>query len=444
MIPSINPLVLNLKESATLSINKMVRQLRREGQEVYHFGFGQAPFPTPAIIQEALRRNAHRNEYLPTEGLPELRDTVSAFYTNEFGLDYRPGDVFVGPGSKELIFQVSYLVEGSLLVPTPSWVSYGPQATIRGKRLIPITTERDSGYKLTASELDKACHKLGQQQKMLILNNPNNPTGGVYREEELREIAQICRAYNILAISDEIYAMIDFSGKPHASLSKYYPEGTIVSGGLSKSFAAGGYRLGVMLIPEEMRVIKDALNSVISETFSAVSAPVQYAALEAYSRFDEIRDEIAANNEVYHFASRYLCGRFRDMELNCPKPEGAFYLFPDFENYAPQLREKGILTGIELTARILREKGVAFLPGSDFYFPATNLGVRVAAVDFDGAQVRDRWPGRRAITEEETLKLFPRLVKGCDRLAEFLDELQPGKFPVSTDTISTGASGNST
>lgn len=429
MIPSINPLVLNLKESATLSINKMVRQLRREGREVFHFGFGQAPFPAPAIIQEALRRNAHRNEYLPTEGLPELRETVARFYADEFGLDYRPDDVFVGPGSKELIFQVSYLLEGFLLVPTPSWVSYGPQATIRGKRLVPIHTERENGYKLTATELDKACHELGQQQKMLILNNPNNPTGGVYREDELEELAEICRAYNILVISDEIYAMIDFTGKPHASLSRYYPEGTIVSGGLSKSFAAGGYRLGVMLIPEELRVVKDALNSVISETFSAVSAPIQYAALEAYGRFDNLRDEIAANNEVYHFASLYLYRRFRDMGLHCPQPDGAFYLFPDFENFATSLRERGILTGIKLTARLLKEKGVAFLPGSDFYFPATNLGVRVAAVDFDGADVRDRWPGRMGMNEGETKKLFPRLVKGCNRLAEFLDELQPESAP---------------
>ncbi|MCK5248398.1 MAG: aminotransferase class I/II-fold pyridoxal phosphate-dependent enzyme, partial [Spirochaetaceae bacterium] len=229
MIPSINPLVLNLKESATLSINKMVKRLRKEGREVFHFGFGQAPFPVPGIIQEALRSNTHHNTYLPTEGLPELQAAVSEFYRNEFNLDYRPADVFIGPGSKELIFQTNYLLEGALLVPAPSWVSYGPQATIRGKRLFPIATERENGYKLTAAALDRACHHLWQQQKMLILNNPNNPTGAVYREDELREIAQICRAYSVLVISDEIYAMIDFTGEAYSSLSRFYPEGTIVS-----------------------------------------------------------------------------------------------------------------------------------------------------------------------------------------------------------------------
>ena len=423
MIPSINPLVLNLKESATLSINMEVKRQRREGREVFHFGFGQAAFPVHGLIQDALRANAHRNDYLPTEGLPELQDAVAAFYRNEFDVDFRAADVFIGPGSKELIFQTSYLLEGALLVPAPSWVSYGPQATLRGKRLYPIETRRENGYKLTARDLDRACHHLGQQQKMLILNNPNNPTGAVYREKELKEIAEICRAYNILVISDEIYAMIDFTGEKHVSLARYYPEGTIVSGGLSKSFAAGGYRLGVMLIPEELRVIKDALKSVISETFSAVSAPIQHAALAAYSRFDEIRDEMALNTEIYKYASRYLYRRFRELDLNCPEPEGAFYLFPDFENYASRLWDRGILTGIHLTEDLLKKKKVAFLPGSDFYFPATNLGVRVASVDFDGAAVREHWPGAENMDDTLTRNLFPRLARGCDRLGEYLNTL---------------------
>jgi aspartate aminotransferase len=231
MIPSINPLVLNLKESATLSINMMVKRLRSEGQDVCHFGFGQAPFPVAGIIQEALRANAHRNIYLPTEGLPELREAVSQFYKNEFDLVFSPNDVFIGPGSKELIFQTSYLLEGSLLVPAPSWVSYGPRRRFEESVSIRLKPSRDNSYKLTAIDLDRACHHMGQQQKMLILNNPNNPTGAVYREEELEEIAQICRAYKVIVISDEIYAMIDFTGRKHASLASYYPEGTIVSGG---------------------------------------------------------------------------------------------------------------------------------------------------------------------------------------------------------------------
>ena len=313
-------------------------------------------------------------------------------------------------------------MSGPYGAPAPSWVSYGPQATIRGKKLVPIETKRENGYKLKPRELDQACHERAQEQKLLILNNPGNPTGCVYEAEELRELAVICRAYNVLVISDEIYAMVDFTGRPHTSIATWYPEGTIVSTGLSKSFAAGGYRLGVMVIPDSLKVLKDALKSIISETFSAVSAPIQYAALQAYSRFDEIREEILLNTEVYRFASRYLWKRFLDMDLNCPKPQGAFYLFPDFDNYRDKLRKKGILTGIQLAQELLWKKGVAFLPGSDFYFPATNLGVRVACVDFDGVTVRENWPSGK-VREEEVIGLFPNLERGCDRLEEYLREL---------------------
>lgn len=422
MIPSINPLVLNLKESATLLINNTVKEMRAQGREVSHFGFGQAAFPVPDLLVEALRENAGENSYLPTQGLLPLREAFCEYLSSQFDLSYNPGDVFVGPGSKELIFQISYMVEGVLLAPAPSWVSYGPQATLRGKKLVPIETQRENSYKLTARELDQCCHSLAQEQKLLILNNPGNPTGSVYSAEELREIADICRAYNVLVISDEIYAKIDFTGKPHASISTYYPEGTIVSTGLSKSFAAGGYRLGMMVIPDTLSILKDALKSVISETFSAVSAPMQYAALAAYTRFDELKDEIALNTEIYKTASRYLWSRFLEMDLNCPKPQGAFYLFPDFENFRPQLRSKGILTGIQLSHSLLKEKGVGFLPGSDFYFPATNLGIRVASVDFNGKEVRDKWPGSK-LSDTQINEFFPNLVMGCDRIEEYLQKL---------------------
>ena len=422
MIPSVNPLVLNLKESATLLINNTIKEMRKQGKEVSHFGFGQAAFPVPDLLVQALRDAAGENAYLPTQGLLELREAVCRFLSNEFALDYKSEDIFIGPGSKELIFQVSYMIEGVLLAPAPSWVSYGPQATLRGKTLVPISTRRENGYKLTPRELDRVCHSLAQEQKLLILNNPNNPTGAVYTTEELKELADICRAYNVVVISDEIYAMIDFTGEPHASIASFYPEGTIISTGLSKSFAAGGYRLGVMVIPEALNLLKGALRSIISETFSAVSAPVQYAALKAYSCFDEIRDEIQKNTEIYRFASRYLWTRFLDMEMNCPKPQGAFYLFPDFENYREKLRKKGILTGIQLADELIRTIGVAFLPGSDFYFPATNLGVRVASVDFNGAAVRDKWP-KGKLTEGQIAELFPNLVNGCDRLGAYLEKI---------------------
>jgi aspartate aminotransferase len=420
MYPALNPLVLSLKESATLAINLKALKMRREGREVFHFGFGQSPFPVPQSIQEALRRNADKKDYLPTRGLPELCEAVAAFYRSEFGYEFSGEDVCVGPGSKELIFQTIYLMEGPLLVPAPSWVSYGPQAALRGKEIVPIPTRRANGYRLQAEELDRACHRLGMHQKLLILNNPNNPTGGFYRREEVEQLAEICRAYQVIVISDEIYAMINFTDRPHCSMAHYYPEGTIVTGGLSKSFAAGGYRLGVMLVPKNLELVLTALQSVISETFSAVSAPIQYAALEAYGNFEAVRPFIRKTCEIHRYACEYLYRRLVGMGLNCPRPEGAFYLFPDFQNQRQALRRQGIFTGRRLCDVLLNQAHVAVLPGADFYLAATELGVRVAGVDYDGAAALEAWPGEKRMIEDLAGRLFPRLIGGCDRLEEFL------------------------
>jgi aspartate/methionine/tyrosine aminotransferase len=421
--PAINPLVLTLKESATLAINQKALELRREGEEIYHFGFRQSPFPVPDVLQQALRENADKKDYLPTRGLPELCEAVAGFYRDEFGYGFTGQDVCIGPGSKELIFQTIYLMEGPLLVPAPSWVSYGPQASLRGKEVVPIITKRENGYRLEPEDLDRACYMLGQTQKLLILNNPNNPTGSVYRKNEIMELAEICRAHQVVVISDEIYAMIDFTDVPHASMAHHYPEGTILTAGLSKSFAAGGYRLGIMMVPEELGLIMLALKSVISETFSAVSAPIQYAALEAYGNFEAVRPFIKKTCEIYRFAGDYMLKRLTGMGLNCPKPEGSFYLFPDFDQFRETLRRKGILTGIRLCDILLDQARVAVLPGSDFYLPATNLGVRAAFVDYDGEAVLDAWTGARDMTPEKTRQFFPRLVGGCDSLERFLQAL---------------------
>lgn len=423
MRPALNPLVLSLKESATLAINLKALKLRQQGENIVHFGFGQSPFPVPEVIQEALRNNVDKKDYLPTQGLPELCEAVASFYREQFGYDFKTHEVCIGPGSKELIFQIFYLMEGPLLVPVPSWVSYGPQAALRGKEIIPIQTSRENNYRITPELLDKACYSAGQSQKLLIFNNPNNPTGSLYHEKEIQEIAEICRAYNVIVISDEIYAMIDFDHWPMGSLAKYYPEGTIVSGGLSKAFGAGGYRLGVMLIPDSLELMMSALKSVVSETFSAVSAPIQYAALKAYGDFEQVRPFVKKTCDIYRYILSYLHTQFIDMGLNCPKPAGSFYLFPDFENYSRQLHDIGILTSSKMADVLLEEHKLAVLPGSDFYMPVTSLSCRVAGVDFDGQHVLSTWPGAENVDDNYFATHFSKIEQGCGCIKSFLDSL---------------------
>ncbi|MCO4793157.1 MAG: aminotransferase class I/II-fold pyridoxal phosphate-dependent enzyme [Bacteriovoracaceae bacterium] len=427
----LNSHVVNLKESATLAINLTARGLRAAGKQVAHFGFGQSPFPVHPKIQIALANNAHQKDYLPTRGLPELCGAISTYYKQFFDYDLNKDLILVGPGSKEMIFQVLYVLEGPVLVPAPSWVSYGPQINLRGKEIEEIITKRDNSYKLQAEELAETCKKYGEGQKILILNNPSNPTGALYTDKEIKDLSEVARKNKVIIISDEIYSLINFSGRDYVGFHKYYPEGTILTSGLSKSHAAGGYRMGFLSLPEGMESVCKCLSAMISETFSAVSAPIQHAALEAYCGDYDLMRYVKQCTKIHKACGEYLHKRFIEMGLNCPKPEGAFYLFPDFGNYKEKLNKRGIKTCSELTRVLLDEHGVALLPGSDFYYPDDHFGCRVATVDYDGSAVyqaslepllkpdtKDYVLGDKFVEEN-----CPNLKWGADQIAAFLEKI---------------------
>ena len=196
----INENVLSLKESATLAINQEAKRLKAEGKNVYHWGFGESPFPISLPIQNELKKRTSHKEYLPTLGLEALRKTISNYYDQEYKVQYNPENIFVGPGSKELIFQLLYLLKGKVIIPAPSWVSYGPQIDLKGEKGSILKTSRSNQYKITPESLEKHCQSLGHEQKILILNSPSNPTGQVYTKEEFEKLTPILRKHNIIVI----------------------------------------------------------------------------------------------------------------------------------------------------------------------------------------------------------------------------------------------------
>ena len=420
---SLNPNVGNLSESATLAINQTAIRRREQGEQIVHFGFGQSPFPVPEAIEHALKQAAASKEYLPTLGLTALRDQFVDYYNARYHTQLKPEAIFVGPGSKELIFQMLYLLEGTVIIPAPSWVSYVPQARLLDKQIVTVGTGKSSSYKLTADQLDMACIDLGRGQKILILNSPNNPTGTIYSREEIVTLVNVCRTNDVILMSDEIYGLVDFDGQSFESMARYYPEGTIVSTGLSKGFSAGGYRLGMMGIPDHMQNLIEAFKTLVSETFSCVSSPIQYAALAAYCQNDDQDLYIRGCTQIHQLASTYLYRRLSDMGVDCVKPVGAFYLFPDFEDFREQLAAIGIRTAPELCRYLLNRHQVALLPGSAFSMPEESLTVRIASVDYDGiAAIRAHLDGHE-LNDEFVGRYLPNLIKGSDALAGFLRSL---------------------
>ncbi len=413
-----------LTHSPTLAVNQRVAEARAMGFEVVHLGFGQSPFPPPKAFVGALVRHAGDNRFLPSQGLPELREAAANYLGWRFGHNASADRIMVGPGSKELIFDLLMVLEGDLLLPVPSWVSYAPQARILHKRIIDVRTDAEAGYRVGPDAIEAACRKSDARQRILILNSPCNPTGAVYKVDEVKAIAAAAAEQNIIVIADEIYAEITFGKGKYASIAAYAPDRTIVTTSLSKGFSAGGHRLGVLLLPDGMEVLMPHLAALASETFSCVCAPIQHAAIVALSENKEVRQHVEDCAAIHELATDYLYRGLAKLKLRCPKPEGAYYLFPDFSPFAERFKAPAVSTDAEICADLLDKEGVAMLPGSAFGMWEEALAVRVAAVDYDGEAAlkayQKKKPAKAADKKKFVEKHCPNLAEGLKRLGEYL------------------------
>lgn len=406
-----------LRPSATLAVNERSAQLQAEGKTVYRLGFGQSPFPVPSPVVDALRKAAQVKDYLPVQGLSILRQAVALFNRRTLGLSFSKGQILIGPGSKELIYHVQMALDADLLLPSPSWVSYEPQAELAHQKVKWLETGEGTGWRLSASVLNKACQDDPDRPKLLILNYPNNPTGTTYSVEELNDLADVCRKQNVIVVADEIYGEVHHIGKHH-SLAQYYPEGTIVSSGLSKWCGAGGWRLGTMSFPKELDWLLKAMRVIASETFTSVSAPIQYAAVAAYAGGPHIAQYVDHSRRILGAIGQYVYRQLQALSITCPKPEGGFYLFPNFEKYRSFFATQGVTTSLQLCEWLLNNTGVALLPGSAFGRPEEEFTARLSFVDFDGGRTLEELNNNpnKALTDEWVAEYCPRIVAAMQAL----------------------------
>jgi len=405
--------ILGLKTSATLAINELSQQLIKEGKEVFKFGLGQSPFPVPDIIVKELQKNAHQKDYLNVSGLIGLREEASNYHSNKNQYKYNAESVIIGPGSKELIFQTQLVLNCDLLLPSPSWVSYEPQAQILNKKVHWIKTTAETNWHLDPEELDKTCASLNSVNKLLILNSPNNPSGTTHGN--LKELANVAKKHNVIIIADEIYAELDFTGE-YKSITHYYPEKTIVSSGLSKWCGAGGWRIGTLVFPDELSYIRDSVRTVASETYTAVSAPIQYAAIKAYS---EDHSEYLENSRlILKMIGDYIYKELSSVGVMCQKPQGGFYMICDFSDVVNKTHE--INNDKTLCQKILNDIGFAMLPGSDFGMEEDKLLSRIAFVDFDGSKALEMISKEKPSSDNFLDLTCPKIARGISLLKDWI------------------------
>lgn len=421
---SLNLNVRGMGPSATLSINERCRELRRQGRTVCNLGLGQSPFPVPDSVVEALRLAAPEKDYLPVKGLRELRGAVAEYHRRHDHIEAHPDGVIIGPGSKELMFLVQLAYYGEIIITTPCWVSYMPQARIIGRKVSRIHTTAAQGWKITAEQLLRSFEivKDDYRPRLLVLNYPSNPTGLTYSADELKELAEVARRFEAIVLSDEIYAGLHHMGE-HVSIARFYPEGTIVSSGLSKWCGAGGWRVGTFCFPPDLYWLLDALGAVASETYTSVCAPVQYAAVRAFRGGVDIERYLWHARRILGSLGRLGAEMLRQAGIHVLTPQGAFYLWLDFTPLRETLERRGINSGPTLCERLLDEAGVAILPGGSFARSRNEWTARLAYVDFDGAQAlaaSENVPLHEDLPRDFIDRWCGPVMSGMRRLAEWV------------------------
>jgi len=420
---NIDPKIKQIKPSATLAINELSQQLVAKGKKVYRLGFGQSPFPVPGEVINALQENAFRKDYLPVRGLVDLREAVADFNTRTLGIKTFGNQVLIGPGSKELIYDLLLATDASLLLPSPSWVSYEPQAILAGKAAHWLETTSKDNWCLTAKQLEENCEQI-KGPKVLILNYPNNPTGTTYSKENLAALSVVAAKHQLLIVADEIYGEVHHQGK-HQSIACYYPEGTIISAGLSKWCGAGGWRLGTFTFPKTQLHLLDAMAVIASETFTSVSTPIQWAAVTAFQGSPAITQYVLDSRRILGVIANYVHQRLTAMHLSMPVAQGGFYLFPDFEYYREAFAKHSVVSSSTLCELLLQQVGIALLPGVAFGRPTTELTTRLSFVDFDGARALEALAQTPNLVLDEVFleEYCPLIVEGMEVLEAFLSRL---------------------
>jgi len=403
--------ILKLKPSSTLAINEKSKALLKEGKKVYRFGFGQSPFPVPDKIVSELRNNAHRKEYLPMQGLEELRNAISIYLKNKTGVKYSKENILITPGSKEAMLLMHVVFNGEIILPTSSWVSYEPQAIIGKNKVHWLQTTKENNWFPTGKQLEKKVKSLKNKNTILILNSPNNPSGTICNN--LKELAQVAKKNKVLILSDEIYTDLSFNNN-YESISKFYPEGTFISGGLSKWCGAGGWRLGFFAVPNGLTNFLKSLKTLASESYSTVNSPVQYAAVEAYKGDYEEYKSYTTN--ILRSVGNYVFKRLKSNKVLINPPQGAFYLMPEFINTKFKNSEK-------LCETILNETGVAMLPGSDFGFKPKKMLTRLSYTDFNGDVFLKNVTSKNLLPDHIIEKYAPNVVEGVSKLSNWAKNL---------------------
>ena len=386
-----------VQASTTLAVDSLAKKMKADGLDVVGFGTGEPDFDTPDHIKEAAIRAIHegKTKYTPAAGLIPLRQAIADRLKADCGVDYDYTQIVVASGAKHNVFiaLMTLLNPGDeAIIPAPYWLTYSESVAMAGGVPVVVSCGEEQDFKITPDQLEAA---VTDRTKLIILNNPSNPTGMLYDEAELRAICQVCVKHDLYIISDEIYYGLVYDGRPFTSVASLGPdvkERTILINGVSKSYAMTGWRIGYAAAEPQ---IAKVMSNYLSHSTSAPSTISQYAAIEALSAS---QDSVKAMRDVFEERRNYIVERMNAIDgVSCKMPQGAFYAMMNVEK----------LVGRTLGGRVIKD-------GDDFAMAFLEKGL-VAVVPCSGFGAKNyvRWTYAASM---ENIK------EGLDRLEKFLKD----------------------
>jgi aspartate aminotransferase len=352
---------MKITPSYTIGISTKVATMRREGHDIVDLSIGEPDFhtPLPAVQRGVRSLDEHQTHYDAVPGLLPLREAIARKLSLDNGLDYAADEIVVTSGAKQAITNtlLAFLDPGDeVLIPIPYWVSYPEMVKLVGGEPVFVPTSPENHYRVTPEDLEP---HISRHTKMLILNNPSNPSGALYSEEEVAAIVSFCVQENILLLADEIYERIIYD-RPFTSAGRFSKDQVILVNGMSKAYAMTGLRIGYTA---SSRHYAEAMSRLQGHLVSHPSLTSQYIALGA---LESARSDEASMVSTYTERRAYILERLKEKpELTFVPPDGAFYLFVNISPYRARFDEETSFS-LAFTERLLSEEGLAIVPGVAF------------------------------------------------------------------------------
>jgi len=366
----------NMTPSATIEITSKIAELKKKGIEIIAFNIGEPDFDTPENIRERAKEGLDigHTRYTPAAGTIELREEIAKKLYKENKLKYSYNDIIVSNGAKQSIMNalLTLCEKGDeVVIPSPYWVSYIEMVKLTGAKPVLVQLEEKDNFKL---DIEKIKQNINEKTKCIMLNSPNNPTGSIYTEKQLREIGKICVDNDIYILADEIYEKLIYDGEKHISIGTFSEEiknKTILINGVSKSYAMTGWRIGYAAGP---RKLVKAMSDLQGHMTSGPNAPAQYASLEALANTEK---SVEVMVKEFDRRRKYIVDRINSIEgMTCNLPKGAFYVMPNVKSfYGKSYASYKIKNSMDLTNYLLEEAKIAVAPGEVF---GINNNIRIA------------------------------------------------------------------